>query len=164
MANIKTKSQTKPETFLKDLLSTQGSLNSGSDYLAELRAKGADEVNSMSMPKPKDEEWRFISLRDLYRDNYISARDLELSQPDLSEYFIPESEGARLVFLNGTYSPEHSSVDALPEEMVIGNLATIASDNNPILENHLNQYADFEDDLSIQLYYMMVHSFICRRD
>lgn len=143
MADIKTNT----DNFLKDLLHFQGSLNGKSKLLADLRAKGAEEVRNMSMPAPKNEEWRFISLRDLYRDRYKPAQQLSVSIPDISKYFIPESEGARLVFINGSFSLEHSATDALPKEVVIGNLATLAGERDANLEKHLDEYADFEDDV-----------------
>lgn len=143
MANIKQQNN----DFLKDLLQYQGSLNGKSKLLDELRLKGAEEVRNMSLPGPKDEDWRFISLRDLYRDNYTLARDLNVTVPNIGEYYIPESEGARLVFINGSFSREHSAVDALPEGVIIGNLAHLAADDNPLIKKHLNEYADFEDDI-----------------
>lgn len=143
MANIKQRNN----DFLKDLLQFQGSLNGKSKLLDELRLKGAKEVRNMSLPAPKDEDWRFISLRDLYRDNYKLARDLDVTVPDISKYYIPESEGARMVFINGRFSQEHSAVDALPEGVVIGNLAHLAADDNPLIKKHLDEYADFENDI-----------------
>jgi len=142
-----TKTKTNPDTFLKDLLPFQDSLNGTSKLLKDLRTKGAREVTDMSMPASKDEEWRFISLRDLYKDNYKPAQQLSITAPDLSEYYIPESEGARLVFINGIFSEEHSATDGLPNDVHIGNLSTLAAEDNAILEKHLNQYADFEDDV-----------------
>lgn len=143
MANIKQRNN----DFLKDLLQFQGSLNGKSKLLDELRLKGAKEVRNMSLPAPKDEDWRFISLRDLYRDNYKLARDLDVTVPDISKYYIPESEGARMVFINGRFSQEHSAVDALPEGVVIGNLAHLAADDNPLIKKHLDEYADFKNDI-----------------
>ncbi|HKL18839.1 MAG TPA: SufD family Fe-S cluster assembly protein, partial [Halalkalibaculum sp.] len=133
--------------FLPELLKFQGSLNGKSKFLDELRLKGAEEVRNTPFPKPKDEDWRFISLRDLYKDNYVLARDLDVEVPDISEYFLPESMDSRLVFINGLFSKEHSSVDGLPEGVVIGNLADLAADNNPLIKEHLNRYADFEGDI-----------------
>lgn len=144
MANIKHKTT---DEFLPELLKFQGSLNGKSELLDELRLKGAEEVRNTPFPKPKDEEWRFISLRDLYRDDYTLAANLDFDVPDISEYYISESENARLVFINGLFSKEHSAVDALPESVIIGNLADLAADNNPIIKQHLNQYADFEGDI-----------------
>lgn len=143
MANIKHQTN----EFLPELLKFQGSLNGKSKLLDELRLKGAEDVKNTPFPKPKDEDWRFISLRDLYKDNYVLARNLEVKVPDISEYFLPESSEARLVFINGLFSKEHSSVNDLPEEVVIGNLADLAADNNPLIKKHLNRYADFEGDV-----------------
>lgn len=135
------------DNFLKDLLQYQDSLNGESKLIDKLRIQGAEEVKSMPMPGSKDEDWRFISLRELYRNKYRLARDLAITTPDISEYFIPESNGARLVFINGSFSEEHSTTEALPEEVIIGNLAGLADQERELLEKHLDQYADFEDDV-----------------
>ncbi|MDZ7714924.1 MAG: hypothetical protein U5J95_01805 [Balneolaceae bacterium] len=143
MANIKKETN----NFLPDLLKFQGSLNGKSQLLDKLRLQGAEEVQSKDFPSKKEEDWKFISLRDLYRDSYTLARNLDIDSPDVSEYFIPESEGARLVFINGVFSAKQSSTDALPDEVIIGNLAELATENEELVEKHLNQYGDFEDDV-----------------
>ena len=143
MANIKKET----DSFLPELLKFQGFLNGKSQLLDKLRLQGAEEVRAQSFPSKKEEDWKFISLRDLYRDNYTLARNLEVETPDVSEYFIPESEGARLVFINGIFSAEQSSTDELPDEVIIGNLAELASKNEELVGKHLNQYGDFEDDV-----------------
>jgi len=144
MAKVK---QQKDRTFLQDLLDFQGSLNGKSELLDEIRLKGAEGVKNTHFPRPKDEDWRFISLRDLYSDSFVLASDLEVEAPDLSDHYLPESEGARLVFINGAYSEQHSATDALSEDIVIGNIAQLAAEDNALLKEHLNQYADFEDDV-----------------
>ena len=143
MANIKKET----DSFLPELLKYQGSLNGKSQLLDELRLKGAEEVRAKGFPTKKEEDWKFISLRDLYRDDYTLARNLDVETPDVSEYFTPESEGARLVFINGIYSADQSATDALPDEVVIGNLAELASEKEDLVKSHLNQYGDFEDDV-----------------
>lgn len=143
MAKLKQKEQ----TFLQDLLSFQGSLNGNSEFLDKVRLKGADEVKNKPFPHKKDEDWKFISLRDLYSDSYEPAFNLGTKDPDLREHFLPECENSRLVFINGAFSIKHSSVEALPDEVMIGSLAQMAADGNPLLEKHLNKYADFEDDV-----------------
>ncbi|HKK44581.1 MAG TPA: Fe-S cluster assembly protein SufD [Balneolaceae bacterium] len=144
MANVK---QQKDRTFLQDLLDFQGSLNGKSKLLDEIRLKGAEGVRNTHFPRSKDEDWRFISLRDLYSDSYVLASDLEVEVPDISDHYLPESENARLVFVNGVFSEQHSSTGALPDDVVIGNIARLAAEDNQLLRMHLNQYADFEDDV-----------------
>ncbi|HEX6981823.1 MAG TPA: Fe-S cluster assembly protein SufD [Balneolaceae bacterium] len=143
MATLKQKEQ----TFLKDLLDFQGSLNGNSKFLDKVRLKGADEVRNTPFPHKKDEDWRFISLRDLYSDSYQPASTLDVEDPDLRDYFLPECDNSRLVFINGSFSIKYSSVEALPDDVVIGSLAQFAADGNPLVEEHLNQYSVFEGDV-----------------
>lgn len=136
-------------TFLQDLLDFQGSLNGKSQFLDEIRLKGAEGVRNTPFPTKKEEDWKFISLRDLYRDSYELASDLKVEAPDFSQHYLPESEGARMVFINGSYSDEHSSTDALPDDLVIGNIARLAQDDSNLLKTHLNKYLEnnFENDV-----------------
>lgn len=133
--------------MLKELLKFQDRLNGSSQLLEGLRQKGAEDVHSMSFPVRKDEDWKFISLRDLTSDTYVPASDLDVTVPDISGYYLPESENSRLVFINGTFSEEHSSVGDLPEGVVVSSLAALTQKDNKQVEKHLNQYADFEDDI-----------------
>jgi len=142
----KVKQQTE-QTFLKDLLDFQGSLNGKSEFLDEVRLKGAEEVRNTPFPTKKLEDWKFISLRDLYRDSYTLASDLDVEVPDFSNHYLPESESSRLVFVNGSFSERRSSTNGLPDEVVIGNIAHLASEGNEQLKEHLNKHADFDDDV-----------------
>ncbi len=138
------------KTFLNELLSKQHALNGQSKLFHQLRARGVREVNNTSFPGRKDEAWRFTNLRDLYNDSYLLASEINVQLPDISEYSIPESAQSRLVFVNGKFSAGHSSTKALPDEMIIGNLAKLAADDSKsaaLIKDHLNEYGDFEEDI-----------------
>jgi Fe-S cluster assembly protein SufD len=141
--------QQKERTFLQDLLNFQGSLNGKSKFLDEVRLKGAEGVRNTPFPTKKQEDWKFISLRDLYKDSYQLASNLDLKAPDFSEHYLPESEGARLVFINGSFSAEHSSTEDLPDDVVIGDIASLAEEDNELLKKHLNKYltANFDGEI-----------------
>lgn len=138
------------KTFLNNLLEKQHLLNGKSSFFHALREEGAKEVHNTDFPGRKDEDWRFTNLRDLYKDDYVPVAMADTPAPDIDEYFIPESEDSRLVFINGEYSAEHSSVDGLPESVIVGNLASLAADDSntaELIKNHLNEYGDFEEDI-----------------
>lgn len=135
------------ETFLSDLLAKETSLNGKSTAIKKLRQRGLEDVHNSSLPHRKEEDWRFISLRDLYSDSYVPASQVDAQAPDINEYYLPESQGARLVFINGSFSFNHSSVEALPDEVTIGNIADVAEEGNEEVEKHLNEYGDFEGDI-----------------
>lgn len=132
-------------SFLTDHLKYQDSPDGSPGILAELRARGAEDVRNTPFPGKKDEAWRFISLRDLYREPFVPAAEVKARAGNLSGYYLPESEGSRLVFVNGRYSPERSSVESLPGEVTAGSLAEHAG--HPLVEKHLNAYGDFEGDV-----------------
>jgi len=144
MAKVK---QRNKRTILHDLLSFQSSLNGKSELVDKLRLEGAKEVQNTSFPHPKDEDWRFINLRDLYSDSFVPAENVDTNLPDISEYYLPESKGATLVFVNGTYSEKHSSTDALATDVTIGNIAQLAADENELLAKHLDKHTNFDGDI-----------------
>lgn len=143
MATIKTDKN----TFLSDLLAKETSLNGKSTVIKKLRQQGLEDVKNTAFPGKKDEDWRFISLRELYSDSYVPASQITAELPDISEHFIPESRQARLVFVNGRYSAEHSSTEAIPDTVTIGNIADISGEGNELVDRHLNKYGDFEGDI-----------------
>ncbi len=137
----------KKNTFLTDLLAKETSLNGESGMIKKLRQKGFEGVKNNSFPARKDEDWQFISLRELYSDSYVPASQIEAEVPDLSEYYIPESDGASLVFVNGRLSAGQSSAEALPGEVTLGNISDLSAANNELVNRHLNAYGDFEGDI-----------------
>ncbi len=86
-------------------------------------------------------------MRELYSDSYVPASQIDVQLPDISNYYLPESEHSRLVFVNGRYSAAHSSTSGLPDSVTIGNIADLADEGNEHLEAHLNEYGDFENDI-----------------
>src|SRR5699024_11415351 len=60
---------------------------------------------------------------------------------------LPESKGATLVFVNGTYSEKHSSTEALATDVTIGNIAQLAADKNELLAKHLDNHTNFDGDI-----------------
>ena len=136
-----------PDTFLSDLLAKQTSLNGESSVIKKLRQRGVEDVKQTAFPGKKDEDWRFISLRELYSDSYVPASQIDVQLPDIGNYYLPESEHSRLVFVNGRYSAAHSSTSGLPDAVTIGNIADLADEGNENLEAHLNEYGDFENDI-----------------
>jgi Fe-S cluster assembly protein SufD len=137
----------KQDTFLSDLLAKETSLNGKSTAIKKLRQKGLEEVQSTRFPHKKDEDWRFTGLREFCAESYVPASHIDADLPDISNHFIPESEKARLVFVNGAFSADHSNTEGLPDEVMIGNIADIANEGNEQITEHLNAYGDFEGDI-----------------
>ena len=79
-----------------------------------LRSQGHDDLGSLKMPTSRDEAWRFTDLTPLGKLSLQAAgRAGPLSAADMADFQLDDA-ATRLVFVDGVYSPEHSSpaVDA----------------------------------------------------
>ncbi|MBD2090451.1 Fe-S cluster assembly protein SufD [Microcoleus sp. FACHB-1515] len=112
-------------TALAQLLELRPSLQA-SDWWQELREQAAARVQEMAIPSSRDEDWRFTDLSPLLQVEFqaTSARTDSIEPPTL-----PEAAQSRLVFVNGTFAPQLSSVEDLPEGVSIANLSQSASQN-----------------------------------
>lgn len=113
---------------------------------SDIRAKSMQELNSTRFPTKKMEDWRFTNLKPITRTEYFPVKDADVFQATKSEdYFIPESDRSRLVFVNGTYSEKLSSIGGLGNGVTVGNLSEF-SDNNHV-KKYLNNLVNYEDDV-----------------
>lgn len=137
-------------TILQDLLTYHSRLNGQSSLIDEIREQSAKKVKNTAFPTRKDEDWRFTDLKPITRgESFVPAESEEpqYDKEELEQYFIPESKNTRLVFINGSYSEELSSVGNLPDGTIIGNLSDLASDGYDVVDDHLNEYAEYEEDI-----------------
>src|SRR5699024_1145640 len=42
---------------------------------------------------------------------------------------------------------EHSSVEALPDQVTLGNVSNLSEQNEALVKQHLGEYGDFDDDI-----------------
>lgn len=116
---------------LQKLLQGRLSLDSAStnhdalNPFSAIRDRAADEVRSLALPSTRDEEWRFTDLSPLLTQKFQASpnQDFGLTVADLEPFFLPESQGCTLVFVNGHYAPRLSSAKDLPDGLVVTNLA-----------------------------------------
>ena len=95
--------------YLETLLATQ-SPPVVPAALTILRAKGAEQVRSLSLPTSRDEEWRFTDLAPLLRLTFsadVAAPKLGLA--DIKSWLLPEAAASRLVFVNGVFAADLSA-------------------------------------------------------
>lgn len=133
------------ETLLNFIEADLGASVSDVKAIAALNSKGRGNVSDFAFPTRKDEDWRFIDLKPISRNTFVSAEDAGIAPTgDLSEHFLPEAQNSRLVFVNGVLDKEASSVSGLPENVIVGNLQDHG--DSPIIEKHLGKYTNYDED------------------
>lgn len=114
--------------------------NKGSaGWLRELRLQGAYRVAHSTFPTRRDEDWRVTDISVLKRTEFHSTHETAIQTGDVTTFLLPETQNARVVFVNGVYAPHFSDVSALPEGVFVGNLAALSPEKGSELVNYLGQ-------------------------
>lgn len=115
-------------------------------WLNQLRAQAIDCVNTQKLPTRRDEEWRFTDISPLTRLPYQpSQSECNLQPHDIEHLTLKEAKN-RLVFIDGHYSSNLSTIiDSAA--LVIGNLSAFLATHSSVLESHLGQYVQFDNNV-----------------
>ncbi len=133
------------ETMLSYL---SGSVESSSQSISirAINERGREELSNTAFPTRKDEEWRFTNLKSITKNTFCPVSEANATSiGDISEHYLPEALNSRLVFVNGEFVKELSSIDALPNGVVVGNLADNA--NHDAVKSFLGTITNYEDDV-----------------
>jgi Fe-S cluster assembly protein SufD len=89
--------------------------------LQDIRTQASAYLQEETIPTNRDEEWRFTNLAPLLAQTF-AAPSTQLPLVNINGLVIPEAPESRLVFVNGIYAPQYSSIANLPAGVFIGNL------------------------------------------
>lgn len=135
------------ETILNYLEGDFGSVSEVKS-IAALNQKGTRNISEFPFPTKKDEEWRFTDLRSISRSHFVPVADANATAVgDISEYYLPEALNSRLVFVNGEFDSELSSMGEMPEGVIVGTIA--ANGDSKIVETHLGTYTNYDEDQDV---------------
>jgi Fe-S cluster assembly protein SufD len=116
-------------------------------WLASLRAEGAAQFEAKGLPTQRLESWKYTGLNGLKDFGFEPAPVSStpgLAEPTREESSNPLVSGTahRLVFVNGRFSADRSSVGLLPEGVILGGLADLLAKEPDRIRPHLGQLAD----------------------
>jgi Fe-S cluster assembly protein SufD len=112
----------------------------GSDRVRRLRRSAIERFGELGFPTIKNEEWKFTHLAPLLAVPFEPAApdgvDLERFRSTVASF-----GGIRLVFVDGHFESNLSSLDGLPQGVLSSNLATAFVRSPALLEANLGQHA-----------------------
>ena len=119
-----------------------------SENWAGIRENSFQNLNTTNFPHKRIEEWRFLDLKPFTRTDFVPFSEAgTLPAADIEQYYIPESDRSRLVFINGTYQEKYSSIGGLGNGVTFGNLADYA--DHEATEEYLNKLVNYENDIFV---------------
>ena len=117
--------------------------------MASIRQDAGRRFAESGFPTTRDEEWRFTNVSSIAKTQFSPApADLNEEAAELlDQHLVLNEVGTRLVFINGRYSPGHSTCQKLPQ----GIRATPLREANGAVEAHLARYAEYRDRAFVAL-------------
>lgn len=112
--------------------------------LHDIRKKAIAQVKESGFPTIRDEEWRFTNVNPIAKTEFKPAKDLEISQTSLKPYLLDHVTKHLLVFVNGKFSSQLSTLENLPTEITVKNLAAALKENQQLVEPILAKQADIK--------------------
>ena len=119
-------------------------------WLKRLREDAFARFCEAGFPTTKDEDWRFTNVSAIARTQFRPARPAKLAKSEAAARRV-EGADAQIVFVNGRYAPELSSLKNLPKGVTVASLAELIDRDPATLEKHLGRYASQERDAFVAL-------------
>ncbi|MCH8567547.1 MAG: Fe-S cluster assembly protein SufD [Balneolales bacterium] len=107
--------ENKKTHYLKELQLASSPVKTGVSVIEQARLKAADDLSIWDLPSLRDEDWKQFPLKPLVRKHFAPAPvNSGIAHSDIEHALITEAASARIVIVNGYFSPELSNVDKLP--------------------------------------------------
>lgn len=110
------------------------------DRLQEKRRAAIEQLQENGLPTLRHENWKYTDIRPITKKqfNLAPVKTDQLTAAALDKIRLYELDCHELVFINGRYSSEYSRIDALPEGVIIKDLATALYDHSELINDHIS--------------------------
>ncbi|HZH91113.1 MAG TPA: Fe-S cluster assembly protein SufD [Pyrinomonadaceae bacterium] len=116
-------------------------------WVLRLRETAMERFEAVGFPTTDVEDWKYTNVAAIAKGAFtpaVAGARVELSETDVAAFLAPEAS-SRLVFVNGIYRAEFSSVENLPEGAVVVDFATaFAGGHESVLRAYLARPSDPE--------------------
>ncbi|MFQ5600974.1 MAG: Fe-S cluster assembly protein SufD [Candidatus Krumholzibacteriia bacterium] len=136
------------------------SASDGSAWLAPVREEAMSRFARMGFPSMRLESWKYFNAGPIRRTafKHVLERDrVTLKAERLRPFQVHCLPCALLVFVDGYYEPVLSSMQTLPDGVVVGDLATALKAHPAVLERHLARHAAFDTHPFVALNTALLH-------
>lgn len=114
------------------------------EWLRGLRQKAMSRFRDTGFPTVRDEDWRFTNVSRIAGHQFVHGEQ-ETVEPTSGELDIAAAV-CKLVFINGHFVRELSTLDGLPDNVEANALSLQLLNHSESIKTHLGVYLDFERD------------------
>jgi Fe-S cluster assembly protein SufD len=121
----------------------------GNGTLQSLHQKGLDVFEKEGIPSVKHEEWKYTRISQVVAKDYTySSTSATVTKAEVDAIRLPGADAANeLVFVNGIYHPELSSIRSSEDELVVLSLSeAIKGEYKKIIDENIGHSASYHPD------------------
>lgn len=123
----------------------------GPAWLWNLRKRAIERFRELGFPTTRDEDWKYTNVGPIAKVPFQRSSG-ELTRSQLGQMPLADlGRRTRLVFVNGRYAGELSSLGGLPEGVRVRSISTALEEGDETLESHLARYARPDDAAFVAL-------------
>lgn len=139
------------EEFEKDL-------DSELEWAHSARRGAFERFGALGFPKTDQEDWRFTSVAPLVGTTFAlpESHSVEDIQEALLDFTLGQWKRSRLIFINGRYSQDLSTLQSLPKGAEVKCLAAAMKENRDLVEPHLAKVLAHQDNAFAALNFAFV--------
>lgn len=114
------------------------------DWFSERRQSALNLFKESGFPNSRQENWKYTDVRPIAKKpfSHVNETTVSISTDEINAVRFQGLDCIELVFINGVFSKEHSCRDALPDGLVVENMADALARDKDLLAKHLAHYAD----------------------
>ncbi|MCB0838195.1 MAG: Fe-S cluster assembly protein SufD [Bacteroidetes bacterium] len=111
----------------------------------DIRAKAIEALKDHEIPTRKWEAWKYTDLKTIANRDYQFSGESSLDQ--ITSFQIPDLEADQLVFINGVYQDQFSSLTYNQNLVTISPISELQGEDKSIFETHLGSLINGEEDI-----------------
>lgn len=119
-------------------------------WLQRRRDEAMANFERLGFPTTRHEEWKYTDITpvaNLITTPIFDSNFNATAPAGIETFLLGDVECSQLVFINGKYSPEYSSIKSVPPGGCVCSLAEAIANNSEVVQEHLTHYADAENDV-----------------
>ncbi len=105
-----------------------------------LRRQGISRLEEIGFPTLKTEEWKYTNILPIIKTNFEPVTWKSKANFDLSKKFLTDSDFDGIIFYNGTFQENYSTLSDLPEGTIVDSLQNAVEKYPDLVQKHLGKY------------------------
>lgn len=119
----------------------------GKSFLNKIRREAISHFSKLGFPTTRSEEWKYTDISPILRHHYRLIETIpQIRVQDIKQYIFEKYSRNLLVFINGEYAADFSSLNADKNDLVISPLEVALQQHSDILQNYVSSIANFSDE------------------